>query len=296
MSASEDLAQLAADYWEGVLQRDPTLATFYGDYRFNDRLQDIGPEGRAADEAALREVLSRLPNIDQAKLSADEVVTWDMLRLAAGERLAALPFRLDEMAVDQMGGPQVWLPELLNWHPTDTPEHVEQLIARYRAFPTYMDHYLENLRDGIRDGRTATRMATERVVGQLRALLETPPIDSPLYAPAKDASAQADALLKGVERAVYPSYQRMLEFLQGEYVDEHAREEPGVCSVTDGERIYGLLCRQHTTTELKPDELHQIGLDELQAIQQEMRDVMARFGDSSGEIRAFTERLTHDPA
>src|SRR5712691_7992637 len=75
MSASEDLAQLAADYWEGVLQRDPTLATFYGDYRYNDRLQDIGPGGRAAEEAALRDVLSRLPDIDQAALSADERVT-----------------------------------------------------------------------------------------------------------------------------------------------------------------------------------------------------------------------------
>ena len=88
---SDALQQLAHEYWEGVLRRNPILATFYGDYRFNDRLQDIGPEGRAADEAALREVLSRLPNIDQAELSADEVVTWDMLRLACSGSRAADP-------------------------------------------------------------------------------------------------------------------------------------------------------------------------------------------------------------
>ncbi|HLQ33285.1 MAG TPA: DUF885 domain-containing protein [Chloroflexota bacterium] len=296
MSASEDVAQLAADYWEGVLQRDPTLATFYGDYRYNDRLADVGPEGRAAEDAALRDVLARLRGIPQAGLTTDERVTWDMLRLAAEQGLAALRFRLDEMAVDQMGGPQVSLPELLNWHPTDTPDHVEQLVARYHAFPRYMDQYLSNLSDGIRDGRAATRMATERVVGQLRALLATPPIDSPLYAPAKASPAQADALLRAIERSVYPSYQRMLELLQGEYLNEHARQEPGVWSVADGPQIYALLCRRHTTTELTPDELHQVGLEELKGIQSEMREVMARLGDDSGQIRAFTERLTHDSA
>ncbi|HLG71845.1 MAG TPA: DUF885 domain-containing protein [Chloroflexota bacterium] len=296
MSPSESLAQLAADCWEGVLRRHPTDATFFGDYRWNDRLPDVGPEGRAAEESALREIQRRLEDIPRADLTPDERVSWDMLRLAADQGLAALPYRLDEMAVDQMSGPQVWLPELLNWHPTDTPEHVEQLVARYEAFPRYMDQYLENLRDGVRDGRTATRMATERVVGQLRALLDTAPADSPLYEPAKNVPNRADALLRAIERAVYPAYQRMLELLQGEYLNEHARAEPGVWSVKDGEQIYALMCRQHTTTELTPAELHDIGLEELEGIQQEMREIMRRLGDGSGEIRVFTERLTTDPA
>jgi uncharacterized protein (DUF885 family) len=296
VSASEVLAQLASDYWEGVLRRHPETATFFGDYRYNDRLQDIGPEGRAEEESALRDVLQRLDAIARDELASDERVSWDMLRLAASQGLAALPFRLDEMAVDQMSGPQVALPELLNWHPADTPEHVDQLVARYHAFGRYMDQYLDNLRDGVRDGRTATRMATERVIGQLRALLDTSPVESALAEPIKAAPGQADALLRAIERTVYPAYQRMLEFLQGEYLNEHARQDPGVWAVKDGDRIYPLLCRQHTTTELTPDELHRIGLDELEGIQQEMRAIMSRLGDGSGEIRRFTERLTKDPA
>jgi uncharacterized protein (DUF885 family) len=296
MSASDDLARLAADYWEGVLWRNPTLATFFGDYRYNDRLPDAGPDGRSAEESALREVLRRLDSIPRAELTPDERISWDMLKRAADEGLAALSLRLDEMAVDQMSGPQVWLPELLNWHPTDSAEQVQQLIGRYHAFGAYMDQYLANLRDGVRDGRTATRMATERVVGQLRALLATSPVDSTLAAPSKVMPELADDLLKALERSVYPAYQRMLEYLQGEYLNEHARREPGVWSVADGQRIYEILCRQHTTTELTPDELHRIGLEELEGIQQEMRQIMVRLGDSSGDIRAFTERLTHDPA
>ncbi len=157
MTASEALAQLASDYWEGILRRDPTIATFFGDFRYNDRLPDAGPEGRAAQESAFQDVLRRLEGIPEGELQRDERVSRDMPRLAAEQGLAALPFRLDEMAVDQMGGPQVWLPELLNWHPIDTPEHMDQLVARYQAFGRYMDQYLENLHDGVRDGRTATR-------------------------------------------------------------------------------------------------------------------------------------------
>ncbi|MBV8085539.1 MAG: DUF885 domain-containing protein, partial [Chloroflexi bacterium] len=308
MSPSESLAQLAADYWEGVLRRNPTTATFFGDYRWNDRLPDLGPDGRAAEERDLKDVQARLDGISRDGLTADERISWDMLRLTAEQGLAALPLRLDEMAVDQMSGPQVWLPELLNWHPLDSTEHVDQLIARYRAFPAFMSQYLDNLRDGVRDGRTATKMATERVVGQLRTLLANDPVDSPLASPAVPTisgkavdgyqmpSNQAEALLAAVERAVYPSYQRMLEFLQAEYLVERAREQPGVWSVKDGERIYPLLCRIHTTTELSPEELHRVGLEELAGIQDEMRAIMAKQGDRSGEIRAFTERLTMDSA
>src|SRR5216684_3787469 len=187
------LAQLADDYWEGTLRRNPTLATFFGDYRYNDRLPDISPRGRMEEEAEL-----------------------DALRL-----------RLDELAVDQMDGPQVWLPELVNWHPTDTPEHVRQLIARYRAFGELMSEYLGNLEDGIRDHRTAPTIAVERVIAHLRALLATPPDDSPMSAPAANQPPQlADELRRSVVEIVYPAFQRMLDFL-AEYLVRHARKDPG---------------------------------------------------------------------
>jgi uncharacterized protein (DUF885 family) len=203
------------------------------------------------------------------------------------------------LSVDQLAGPQVWLPELLNWHPLDTPEHVEQLIIRYQRFGTYMDQYLGNLRDGIRDGRTAPRIAVERVIGQLRALLSQSPAESPLAAPTTDLGSHRDPLVTALEKTVYSAYQQMLEFLaEGSeaYLDKHARVEPGIWSVTDGEEIYATLAREHTTTELPPHELHTIGRDELTGIHAEMRAIMAHRGETATTIRAFSERLTKDPA
>src|ERR671937_2585816 len=184
MSASQALAQVADDFWEGVLRRNPTLATFYGDERYHDRLPDVGPNGRAEEQAALREALARLSTIDQQGLSVEDKITADMLRLAAESGLDAVRLRLDEMGVDQMDGPQVWLADLLNWHPVDTPEHVDQLIARYQAFgAAYMGQYLDNLRDGLRDGRAAPQIAVERVIAQVDALLAKAPEESPFAAP-----------------------------------------------------------------------------------------------------------------
>src|SRR6266566_8141784 len=212
--ATEALHQLAQDYWEGILRRNPTLATFYSDYRYNDRLPDVGPVGRAEEEADLRAVRARLEPLREAPLGVDDRITWEMLRLAVQAGLDGLRLRLDELAVDQLDGPQVWLPQLPLWHPTDTAEHVQQLIARYRAFGHYMEQYLDNLRDGVRDGRTAPTIAAERVIAQLRALLATRPEDSPMAAPAGAQPHElAEALRRAVAEIVYPAYQRMLEFL-----------------------------------------------------------------------------------
>lgn len=293
--AASALAQLADEYWEGVLRRNPTLATFFGDYRYNDRLPDIGPRGRLEEEADLRAALVRLEPLRDAPLNTEDRITWDMLHLAVQAGLDAVRLRLDELAVDQMDGPQVWLPELVNWHPTDTPEHVQQLIARYRAFGELMSQYLGNLEDGIRDHRTAPTIAVERVIAQLRALLAMPPDDSPMSAPAATQPPELAAQLRhAVVEVVYPAFQRMLTFLD-EYLTRHARTDPGVWAVADGEQIYALLARQHTTTELTPDQLHQLGVADLASIHREMRAIMATRGAALMPIRAFTEQLTRDP-
>lgn len=291
MSASHELAQLAEDYWQGVLRRNPIVATFYGDERYHDQLPDVGPDGRAEEEREMRGALARLDRIDQAGLSLEEKITADMLRLSAQSQLDAVRLRLDEMAVDQMDGPQVWLPDLLNWHPTDTPEHLQQLATRYQKFgATYMGQYLGNLRDGVRDGRAAPAIAVERVVAQLQALLAKPVDESPfLPRDLKDHPG----LRQATQASVYPAYERMLDYLRNEYPP---RGEPGVWSVTDGGEIYTLLARQHTTTDLPPQELHDIGRQELEGIHAEMRQIMAGRGDTAGDIRQFTERLVHDPS
>jgi len=291
VDASSLLNQIAVEYWEGVLRRNPILATFYGDYRYNARLPDVGPTGRAEEEAALRELLDRLKPLDGASLETEDRITRDMLSVTADAGLDALRLRADEMAVDQMEGPQVWLQEMPNWHPVDTPEHIQELEARYAAFGPLMDDYLEVLRDGVRDGRTAPEIGVQRVVAQVRGLLATPVERSPMLATVAD-KPEFSRIAAALRDVVYPAFQRMAQFLDA----YPARKDPGVWAVTDGEEIYALMARQHTTTQLTPAELHQIGLDDLRGIHTEMREIIRARGGGEMPIRSFTEQLTRDPA
>lgn len=290
-----ELDALAAEYWQGTLRRNPILATFYGDERYNDRLPDVGPRGRAEEEQHLGDLLARLDALQTTQFDGERAITADMLRLALTAGLETLRLRIDELSVDQMDGPQVWLPELLNWHPTDTREHVEQLIARFRAFDGFMDDYLGNLAEGIRDGRTAPEIAVERVLSQLNVLLATSPEASPLAAASLEQPPDlGDAWRAVVRDVVYPAYARMRNVLL-EYRAEHARRDPGIWSVNQGAEIYAFMARQHTTTTLTPDELHQIGRDDLGRIHDEMRAIMRARGAADASIRGFTETLINDP-
>jgi uncharacterized protein (DUF885 family) len=279
VTAAESLWQLAEEYWEKLLRWDPILATFYGDHRYNERLPDVGASARDEQKNELEQVLNRLGTISGSELGDEDRITADMLRLAVEAGLDQLRLRFDELGVDQMNGPQVWLPELVAWQPTDTAERAEQLVARFRAFDTFVDQYLTNLADGVREGRTAPTIAVERVIDQLRALMAQDIETSPFVARVQVAQREiASELREAVASTVYPALSRILDYLSADdgYLANHARREPGIWSVTDGAEMYSILARLHTTTTLTPDELHEIGREDLARIHGEMRQIMAR--------------------
>ena len=126
---------LADRYWEGILERDPMWATVLGDERHNDRWPDLGPDGRAADEAAYRTALSEAREIPVDGLDPEQVITRDLIILISENQLAALEQKQYHLALDHMSGPQVWPAEMAQYQPADTPERVEKLLARYAAYP-----------------------------------------------------------------------------------------------------------------------------------------------------------------
>ena len=126
---------LADRFWDGVLERDPLWATVLGDERFNDRWPDLGEDGRAADEAAFRSVLAEATDIPADGLDPEQVITRDLLILVAENHLEALAQKQYQLAVDHMSGPQIWPVQVAQYQPADTPEKLELLLTRYRAFP-----------------------------------------------------------------------------------------------------------------------------------------------------------------
>src|SRR5262249_34640448 len=180
--------------------------------------------------------------------------------------------------VDQMGGPQAEFPQLVNYHPLSDLKGLE---ARFRAFPAWMDQYLDNLREGLRENRVAMRVAAERVIGQLKGMLGTPEDKSPF--------AAKPELLPAIKDSIYPAYRKMLKFLEEEYLPKTRTRDVGLWALPGGKEAYAFRIRLHTTTELGAEEIHKIGLQELRSIQDEMRKI------AKGDLKPFMERLKKEP-
>jgi uncharacterized protein (DUF885 family) len=284
---------LADRFWEGVLERDATWATVLGDERFNDRWPDLGPDGRAADEAAFRATLEEARAIPSDGLEPEQVITRDLLIVVAENHLAALEQKQYQLAVDHMGGPQVWPAQMAQYQPADTPERMEKLLARWRAYPAMIEQYVATLAEGIADGRTAAAVPVRRAIEQTERLLALAPADHPATSMV-DVGEQDRAPIAGaVEEHVYAGLRRLHRFLVDEY-EPHARQQPGLSATPGGEAAYRLAIRMHTTIEPTAAEVHEFGLADLEAIEAEKDEIARRLGHA--DRHAMRAALADDPA
>ncbi len=286
---------LADRFWESILELNPTTATFYGDSRYADRLEDPSPEGRAATRALMARTAAEADAIPLDGLSTEDRITRDMLQVIGELGVEEDDQGLHQLrVVDQMGGPQQLLPQLTAFQPVDTPEHLEAFIARLHAYPAFMAVNADILREALGTGLTAPSIVTERTIAQIERLLAIP-IEAAIIPSSIQGASDADRerIRDIVRDVVYPADAAFLEVLRGEY--RHAsREEPGIWSAPNGDQIYRTAIRSWTTLEMDPREIHEIGHAELDAIEAERREIAraAGFGDDTA---AYRRSLDEDP-
>jgi len=287
---------LADAFWERFLRLSPVTATLNGDDRYDDRMPDPGPAGRAAVRDLATWVREEARAIQEAGLPVEERITHDMLMVLGDIFLAEDDHRLDLLeVVDQMGGPQTFLPQLATLQATDTPERLAKFEARLRGYPAYQAANADLVREGLARGLTAPRIVAERVIAQLERMLATPPEESPVPAILRHlAPADRDRIIGIIRDEVYPADAAFLEALRGPYLDA-TRTEPGIWSAPDGEAIYRTQIRHRTTLDADPLEVHQSGVEELVTIEEERRAISRAvgFGDDTA---AYRRALTADPA
>src|SRR5262245_28602111 len=168
--SSPQLASLGDEYWQWVLRTEPTWATYLGDPRYNDQLPRIGPADVERQLSELRSLRSKVAALDPSGLEEPDRVTRSILDHLLASQIQERELKFHQWNVDQMFGPQVWLLELLNYHPFRIEKDVLDLIVRFQSFPRYLDEQIANLREGLEQGRVAPRVAVTRVLGQLDAL------------------------------------------------------------------------------------------------------------------------------
>jgi uncharacterized protein (DUF885 family) len=290
------ISELSDRFWEGILELNPTTATVYGDERYDDRLEDPSPAGRAKARRLMESTKAEAEAIPADGLSIEDRITRDMLIV-----IADLSVEEDEQGthrlrvVDQIGGPQTLLPQLCSFQSADTPERLERFLARLRAYPAYMAANTDILRESLATGLTAPRIVAERTVQQLDRLLAIPIEEAIVPATVKVASeADRERVREVVRDEVYPADAAFLEVLRGDYLAA-TREEPGLWSAPNGDSLYRTQIRAWTTLDLEPQAVHDIGLEELAIVEDGRREIASAAGFGS-DTKAYRASLDADPS
>ncbi|WP_374470790.1 DUF885 family protein [Phenylobacterium sp.] len=293
--------KLVADYEAWWLADDPVTAGRLGDRGALARLPDVTPAADARRKAALAGFQQRLKAIPDAGLTADARLNRDLLAWVVDSQLQALAFDVARIQISSDGGFYDTIGYLAQTTPIRTTEDARALVARLEATPKNWRDNIENLRRGARTRFTQPRSSVEVVLKQMREALAAPvdqdPLLQPLAAlpdtvPAAEQSAlrararTAVEALRGVRR-------EFVTFLEREYLPA-ARPQLGARSLPNGEAYYRYVVRDHTTTDLTPDQIHEIGRSEVARIQAEMEVAMKEAG-WTGDRAGFIAMLRKDP-
>jgi uncharacterized protein (DUF885 family) len=283
---SKALSALFADMWEDRLQHSPEFASSIGDKRWNDQLTDYSVAAYNDRLARGREYLLRLSAIDTTGLSDQEQLSKDLMARELAEQQEAANFKPWEMPVDQFNGLQSELPQLVSQLSFDTIKDYDDYIARLKKIPTAFQQISDNMMTGMDDHRVPPKYLLEKVLVQVNTIAEEKPEDTPFARPLKKFPAAVSAaeqerikaeMLDAIQKQVLPAYTRFAKFLQGQYIPA-GRTEYGVWSLPDGDKYYAFRVRQSTTTDLTPDQIHQIGLDEVKRDEAEMLVIAQKLG------------------
>lgn len=293
--------RVIADYEAFWLADDPVTAGRLGDRAALSKLPDVTPAADAKRKAALEGFQARLKAIPDGGLSGEDRLNRDLLAWVVDSQLQGLAFDVARMPLSSDGGFYDTLGYLAQTTPIRSADDARAWIARLEAAPKSWRDNIENTRRGVKTGFTQPRSSVEVVLKQMRETIATPVEQDPLLQPlaalpqAIPAAEQAALRARGraAIEALRPVQRQFITFLVREYLPA-ARSELGARSLPDGERYYRWLVRDHTTTDLSPDQIHDLGRAEVARIRAEM-DVAMKQAGWTGDLAGFIAMLRKDP-
>jgi len=301
-SQRERLYELFDRIWEWQLNSYPEFATYVGVPGHDDRWTDLSLEAIAQRQRDQRRFLTELEAIDSSELDADARLDRELIRKKFQTDIEGFQFQSEFLAIDQLGGVQQDVPQMMVSMPTNSIADYKNRLARLRAIPVLIEQTLVLLDQGLSSGITPPQITLRDVPEQVRNLITDQPADSPILSPFAEIPDAIPAKIKKklqreAERIlvadVYPAYRKLLEYLEQTYLPK-ARETIGQSAMPNGKTWYAYNARYHTTTDLTPKEIHEIGLSEVRRIRGEMDEII-RDLEFDGSFADFAEFLRTDP-
>jgi uncharacterized protein (DUF885 family) len=284
--------------YQSDLKADPERATSYGDYRYNEQLDDYSLEGVRRRYASDQDFLARLMAISTSGFPAQDVMSHQVLVRTLQQRIDNHAFKEYEMPLSQMEGPHVHLADLPLAVPLDSVKHYEDYIARLHQIPRAFTQTEQVLRAGMQDHLMPVRFLLEKVPAQCEGVIAADPFlrptrNFPSGISPEDQQRLTKAITDTVVNEVLPAYHAFGSFVATEYAP-HGRTVLAVTSLPDGERRYRNDIRSRTSVDyLSAEQIHQLGLREIDRIEAEMLVIAQQQGFSDRE--SYHQSLKDNP-
>jgi uncharacterized protein (DUF885 family) len=270
------------EQYETDLRNFPERATSYGDYRYNDKLADYSLAAIAERHQTDRAFLAKLAAISTTGFADQDQLSHDVMVRVLQQRVADFDLKEYEMPVNQQNGIHTSLADLPLSVPLDSVKHYQDYVERLRQIPRALEQTSEVLRAGMRDKLLPVRFLLEKIPVQCDGIIEADPFLQPTKKYPADISAEEQKRLTqeitgAVNKDVIPAYRTFAAFVRTEYAPQ-GRTALAVTSLPDGEKRYENDIYGRTTTHMPAEEIHQLGLREIDRIEGEMTTIAKKEG------------------
>ena len=295
----ESFNQILDDEWKRGIQENPVYASYMGDKSANQDWPDISEGAVRERQKKTREVLEQIRSIDPQSLSIENQLNYRLFLYNYERSVRGQKFDSHLLTFGQRGGIQLEH-ETAEGLSFNTSQDYKDWLVRLEKLPTLIDQHINLGRLGIERKITAPNILMQRVAKQIQLQLVDNPEESPFFnvfidipENIQDRETIQSMARDVIKSKVIPAYYKLNDFFTEEYLPA-SRTTYGVLDLPNGFEWYENLARYHTTTDLTPDEIHEIGLSEVERIRSEMQEVIDSLG-FDGSFNDFLVFLRTDP-
>ena len=293
--------KLLEDDWENTLQENPFFASLLGDERFNDQVTSNSVEKFKLDQDYEISFLEKLSQINLSNLTEPQKLNYRLIKTSYEVALDGKNFPNYYMQLNQRGGVQDYYSYADRLEFSEKQDYLDW-FERIKGFNQNIENSLKNNKEGLKNGYTQPKLVSRAVATQIENMLALEIDKHPYFKAFSSADKvmseqEANELKESVKEFIVdklnPSYRKLLTFLRNVYIP-NSRNSVGLDGVPNGKAWYEYLAKYHTTTNLTPNEIHEIGLKEVARIRSEMEDIIESVS-WQGDFRSFLTFLRTDP-
>ncbi|MGH2665741.1 DUF885 domain-containing protein [Flavobacterium sp.] len=301
-SSMQDFKSLTENYFKEKNALNPLDATLNGFNEYNDQLQLEMTDGYRKKQGEFFDKYEKqLSDIDAESLSAEEKISYEIIKWETAIGKDLLKEETNLMPIQQFWGTHLTMSQFASGtaaQPFKTEKDYRNFLKRLDAYAVWVDSAEVYMRKGIKKGIVLPRALTEKVIPQFQDQITPKVEDNLFYSAIKTMPADFSADVKSalakeyataINERLMPRYKKMAEFLKNEYLPA-SRATSGIGGLTNGASLYAAYVKQWTTTEMKPEEIHELGLKEVARLKAEMEKVKEQVG-FKGTIVAFFDHV-----